>query len=170
MVPWGKFLTKREGEDEHEQHTRTRAPLAPKGALCTQSSIAGTRGPLAPILCNIIINALSTDPQKRSRKFGTQGLHSKGHCKSSVLEPAGQSQLELQEDRDTPKNSSVTDSRKVFYFCPFKWKSENPGSSEVTGQLSHRRDRDLTSYTTKPGNFTIWLYQANTSIRRETTQ
>lgn len=28
-------------------------------------------------------------------------------CKSSALELVGQSQLELQEDRDAPKNSSV---------------------------------------------------------------
>lgn len=85
MVPWGKFLTKREGEDEYEQHTGTSAPLTHKGALCTQSSSTGTRGPLGPILFNIIINAHSTDPQKLFKKFGTQGLHSRGHCKSSAL-------------------------------------------------------------------------------------
>lgn len=32
MVAWGKLLTKREGEDEHEQHTGSSVPLAPKGA------------------------------------------------------------------------------------------------------------------------------------------
>lgn len=75
MEPGGKFLQKGEGEDEHEQHTGTSALLAPKGALCTQGSITGTRGPLGPILFNVVSNAHSTDPQKRSRQFGTQGLH-----------------------------------------------------------------------------------------------
>lgn len=98
---------KSEGEDEHEQHTGTCALLAPKGALCTQCSITGTHGALGPILLNIIINAHSADSQERSRKFGAQALHSKGRCKSSALKLVGQSQLELQEDRDAPKNSSV---------------------------------------------------------------
>lgn len=121
--------------------------------------------PRGSILFNSFINDHCTNTQKRSKKSGAQNSWSLFSSKTTleVLSPCelvGQSQFSLQDillDKNTPGNSSAAQI-PVRYFNIHSSRSQRsslPGRSEVTGLLSHRKYRDLTSYTAEIGNFTI---------------